>query len=92
MPTQLFDQSGFQFTTPESPLDPLTPSSVSEPEDESVFQNRTDIRKAKLCDVEAELLKRSLPSEGAADQKRKRLMEHLFPKNNKRSKTGVCML
>jgi hypothetical protein len=85
--------------SPRSPLSPIFPpspaysssSSDYEEDEDRQFQNRTNIRKAKMSEVESELMKRNLPTDGNADQKRKRLMEHMFPKNGqiKRGKSKM---
>lgn len=45
----------------------------------SDFGNKTSIRKAKISDVIVELTKLGLSIDGSAEEKRLRLVQHLFP-------------
>ena len=52
------------------------------------FVNRSAIRKAKMTQVVYELKTRGLATSGSAEERRTRLMDHLFPKGTIHSQTA----
>jgi hypothetical protein len=82
-PQPVSPHSSYSPATSSTPSTPTYSSDSSEGEysEDCLFHNRTNIRKAKISDVDSELIRQCLPTDGTADQKRKRLMEHLFPKH-----------